>query len=442
MPSSPHSSAPDGHGDHLRDLIDYLDASPSPFHAVAAAVARLEAAGFAEVLPQARWEETAGGAYVRNGGTLVAWYTPVDGPRRPDAGFAVVGAHTDSPNLRIKPGADVTDGDVARVGVEVYGGVLRNSWLDRDLGLSGRVSVRGPEGVTSRLVHVHEPVARIPQLAIHLDREVNDKGLRLDPQQHLSPTWSLSSPEQGAFGRFLAGRLDVDAGDILAWELMFHDVTPATVVGADGAMLASGRIDNLVSCHAAVRGLTDVVGEAPRTAAPYPLIVLFDHEEVGSTSATGAAGPVLATTLERIVDSLGGDRTDLHVALARSAILSADGAHATHPNHPGRHDPDHRISLDGGPVLKVNANVRYATDADGAARFVTCCERAGVPHQTFVNRSDLACGSTIGPISAAATGVTTVDAGVAQLAMHSARETCGAVDPWRFAAVAAAWLRG
>ncbi|MEQ8718240.1 MAG: M18 family aminopeptidase [Acidimicrobiales bacterium] len=429
------------HSEHLEDLIEYLDSSPSPFHAVANAAERLAAAGFVDVAADERWGPATTGAMLRIGGTLVAWHTGATAGGDAGRGFRIVGAHTDSPNLRVKPRPD-TAGPLTRIGVEVYGGVLRNSWLDRDLGLSGRVSVRGPAGVTTHLVHVDDPVARIPQLAIHLNREINDTGLKVDPQAHLPPIWSLGPPRPGGLARYLGDHLGVPAADVVTWELMFHDLTPARVVGADQAMFASGRIDNLVSCHAAVTALVDRTAVGVDAADPIPLVVLFDHEEVGSTSATGAAGPALTSTLERVVASLGGDRTDLHIATARSATLSADGAHATHPNHPGRHDPDHQIALDGGPVLKVNASVRYATDAPGAAAFIECCGRSGVPHQVFVSRSDLACGSTIGPISAAATGITTVDAGVAQLAMHSARETCGAVDPGRFRTVLAEWLSG
>jgi aspartyl aminopeptidase len=429
------------HSEHLDDLIAYLDLSPSPYHAVANAAERLSAAGFVEVAADQRWGPAPDGAMLRVGGTLLAWHTGATGGGEPARGFRIVGAHTDSPNLRVKPRPD-TAGPLTRIGVEIYGGVLRNSWLDRDLGISGRVSVRGADGVTTHLVNIDDPVARIPQLAIHLNREINDTGLKVDAQAHLPPIWSLDPSHPGGLARYVADHLGVAAGDVVSWELMFHDLTPARVVGADGAMFASGRIDNLVSCHAAVSAIVDRAALGVDATDPIPLVVLFDHEEIGSTSATGAAGPALTTTLERIVAALGGDRTDFHVATARSMALSADGAHATHPNHPARHDPDHLITLDGGPVLKVNASVRYATDAPGAAVFIDSCDRAGVPHQLFVSRSDLACGSTIGPISAAATGITTVDAGVAQLAMHSARETCGSVDPGRFRSVLAEWFSG
>ncbi len=420
---------------HLADLLAYLDASPSPYHAVAAAAERLSTAGFVELDERDEWPTGPGRYLVRRGGSLVAWARV---EQAPSAGLRLVGAHTDSPNLRIKPQPDTATAGYRQLGVEVYGGVLLNSWLDRDLGLSGRVSVRTDAGPVTRLVRVDRPLLRIPQLAIHLNRDVNDKGLVLNRQTHLAPIWGLGAAEPGGFARFLAGELGIGDSDVLAWDVMTHDLTPARLAASD-ELLVSGRIDNLVSCHAAVSALLDVAdGSTPRV----PLVCLFDHEEVGSVSAEGAASSLLPTIVERLVAQAGGDRSDLHRGLADSMCVSADGAHATHPNYAERHEPDHRIELNAGPVVKLNSDERYATSSPSHAAFVLACEQAGVPVQRFVNRSDLACGSTIGPVTAARLGIATVDAGVAQLAMHSARETAGADDPARFAAALSRFLAG
>jgi aspartyl aminopeptidase len=421
-----------------RDLLELVDASPTPYHAVANLRAGLEAAGFTALDPAAAWSGPGGRELVAVGGTLVAWAVP-DGAS-PATPFRIVGAHTDSPNLRLKPRPDTGGSGFRQLGVEVYGGVLLNSWLDRDLGIAGRVAVRGPAGPDLRLLHVGEPVARIPQLAIHLDRDVNERGLALDRQLHLAPVWGTGTPEVGGFGRWVAERLGVDVDDVLGWDLMFHDLVPGSFLGADRSMLSAPRLDNLLSCHAAVRALVDAVERPAGGDAPIPVVVLFDHEEIGSTSAVGATSTLLRTVLERLVGRRGGDAEDLARALAGSLVVSADNAHATHPNYPERHEPAHPVRCNGGPVVKRNAQVRYATDAGTEAQVVLAAERAGVPLQQFVVRSNLPCGSTIGPLTAAALGVPTVDVGIAQLAMHSARELAGAHDPARLAALLAELL--
>ncbi len=424
----------------------FIDASPSPFHAVAQAAAVLEEAGLRRLDPARPWSDTAvpgpaaGAGYVVRDGALVAWRVHGSAASDPAAPFHLVGAHTDSPNLRVKPVPDTGRAGWQQLGVEVYGGVLLNSWLDRDLGLSGRVAVRTPSGDRPelRLMRVDEPLARVPQLAIHLDRNAND-GLKLDRQQHLAPVWALGDAEPDRFRRFLADRLDVGPEVVVAWDLMFHDLTPSRLLGADHDLLAAPRIDNLASCHAAVEALARP-GEPD--AHHVAVISLFDHEEVGSVSASGAAGTLLAQVLERIVLARDGRREDLLRALADSLCISADGAHATHPSHAERHEPNHHIRVNAGPVLKVNANQRYATDAGTAGRFLALCDAAGVPAQTFVSRTDLPCGSTIGPSTAAQLGMRTVDAGIPMLSMHSARELCGTADPPMFARVLARFLGG
>ena len=296
-----------------------------------------------------------------------------------------------------------------------------NSWLDRDLGLSGRVVTTGGE---TALVEIDRPLARVAQLAIHLDRDVNDRGLVLDKQQHLTPIWGLGRVTDGDFVEWLAAETGLDAGDIAGWDLMFHDITPPARLGRDEELVASGRLDNLVSCWAGVEALlrSDPVDGVA-------VVALFDHEEVGSDSTTGAGGPLLETVIDRLVRARGGDGDDRHRALAASVCVSADMAHAVHPNYIERHEPAHRPVPNGGPVLKINVNQRYATNAVTAQRFTSACERAGVPWQVFVSRNNMPCGSTIGPITATRLGIDTVDVGCAQLSMHSARELCGADDP-------------
>ncbi|MEY2959919.1 MAG: hypothetical protein RLZZ01_2487, partial [Actinomycetota bacterium] len=271
------------------------------------------------------------------------------------------------------------------------------------------------------IVHVDRPIARVPQLAIHLDRGVND-GLKLDPQQHLQPVWGVGSARDGDFVDWLTVETGVETPAF--WDLCLYDVQPAALIGADRSLLASGRLDNLVSCWAATGALVDA--DPTDTIA---MIVLNDHEEVGSNSTTGAAGPFLEHVLERHVAARGGTRDDLLRALAASSCVSADNAHAVHPNYPDRHDPGHRPLVNAGPAIKVNSNQRYATSSTTAAAFRAACEAAGVPHQVFVSRNNMPCGSTIGPITSTRLGIATVDIGVPQLSMHSARELCGADDP-------------
>jgi len=417
-------------------LCAYVDASPSPFHACAQAANRLEAAGFTRLQETDRWPETPGRYYLLRGGSLVAWSSEhAQGPATP---FRVVGAHTDSPNLRVKPQPDVSRAGWQMLGVEIYGGPLLNSWLDRDLGLSGRVALRRADGgVEHRLVHVDEPVLRVPQLAIHLDREVND-GLKLNPQQHLTPLWGAGTTP-GDFRAFVGKACDTDADAVLGWELMTHDLTPSRRIGRDRDLIAAPRLDNLATSFAGVQALVAAVEQTP--ARPWvPAVVLFDHEEVGSMSERGAFSTLLPAVLERVVRAAGGDRDDYLRAIAGSVIASGDMGHATHPNYPDRHDPEHQVRVNAGPVLKTNAKLRYATDALGTAAFVSACEQAGVPLQHFVSRSDLPCGSTVGPMTAALTGATTVDFGAPTLSMHSAREMCGALDPAMYAGALAAFL--
>lgn len=404
----------------LDDLISFLAASPSPWHVVSTAADRLIAAGFEPCELGAPWGVVADRGFVVRGAALVAWSRGGSaGERSP---LRLVGAHTDSPGLRIKPRPDTGGVGWKQLGVEVYGGALINSWLDRDLGIAGRVELADRSTVD---VCIDEAVCRVPQLAIHLDRDVNERGLILDKQQHLTPVWGTGTPRHDEFSEWLAAKMGVSTGDIATWELCLFDRTPPAVLGGDESLLAAGRLDNQLSCWAAVDAIVDG-GTADQSTS---VIALFDHEEVGSESITGAAGPLLEHVLERLALVAGASRSDFLTQLATSTCVSADNAHAVHPNYRERHDPDHQPIVNKGPAIKLNSNQRYATSAATAAMLRRVFDEAGVPSQVFVSRNNMPCGSTIGPITATRLGIETVDVGVPQLSMHSARELCGVEDP-------------
>lgn len=418
---------------HTDDLMAFLAASPTPYHAVANAAERLEKAGFRQVAETEEWDGSHGGKYVLRGGAIIAWHVPQNAA--PHTPFRIVGAHTDSPNLRVKPSPDSGSHGWAQIAVEIYGGVLLNSWLDRDLGIAGRLTLR--DGST-RLVDVDRPLLRVPQLAIHLDRQVNE-GMTLDRQKHMQPVWGLGGAEDGALIAFLAEEAGLDGDAVVGWDLMTRDVQPPAYLGRDGELLAAARLDNLLSVHAGTAALAAVAG----AELPYiPVLAAFDHEENGSQADTGAESPLLGNVLERSVFARGGSYEDKARALAGSVCLSSDTGHAVHPNYAERHDPGHHPLPNGGPILKVNVNQRYATDGAGRGIFAAACERAGVPWQTFVSNNAMPCGTTIGPITAARHGITTVDIGVAILSMHSVRELCGVRDPLWLTLALQAFLAG
>ncbi|WP_137872927.1 M18 family aminopeptidase [Rhodococcus sp. Q] len=413
-------------------LCSFVDASPSPFHVCATVAGELTAAGFVELREADGWPSAAGRYFLVRGGSLVAWST--EGFGHEAAPFRIVGGHTDSPNLRVKQHPDLESAGWQMVGLEPYGGAWLNSWLDRDLGISGRISVRDGNRLREHLVRVDRPILRVPQLAIHLSEE--RKGVSLDPQRHVNAIWGVGTSPR-SFLSFIAGEAGVDADAVLGWELMTHDLAPSAVVGLNAELVSAPRLDNQGTCYAgtqALLGAVDNPGEA------IPVLALFDHEEVGSMSDRGAFSDLLNSVLERVVLGRGGGREDYLRAMAGSVCASGDMAHATHPNYPDRHEPAHRITVNGGPVLKVNQNLRYATDAAGTGEFALACDRAGVPLQRYVHRADLPCGSTIGPITASRTGLSTVDVGAPQLAMHSARELMGAADVTSYAEALAAFL--
>ncbi|MFC8914232.1 M18 family aminopeptidase [Streptomyces sp. WAC05374] len=428
------SSPPRFDRGHTDDLMTFLADSPTPYHAVANAGERLEKAGFQRLDETAAWDGTSGGKYVVRGGAIIAWYVPEGAA--PHTPFRIIGAHTDSPNLRVKPQPDMGAHGWRQVAVETYGGTLLNTWLDRDLGLSGRLTLR--DG-SHRLVSVDRPLLRVPQLAIHLDRQANE-GLKLDRQRHMQPIWGLGDDvREGDLIRFVAEESDVAAAEVAGWDLMVHALEAPAYLGRDRDLMAGPRMDNLLSVHAGVAALAAV--SAAGGLEFIPVLAAFDHEENGSESDTGAQGPLLGGVLERSVFARGGGYEDRARAFAGTVCLSSDTGHAVHPNYAERHDPTHHPRVNGGPILKVNVNQRYATDGSGRAVFAAACEKAGVPWQTFVSNNDMPCGTTIGPITAARHGIRTVDIGVAILSMHSARELCGADDPFLLANALVAFLK-
>ncbi|MDP3538914.1 MAG: M18 family aminopeptidase [Azonexus sp.] len=409
-----------------QDLLDFIDASPSPWHAVQTCETRLQAAGFCRLAEVDRWSLTAGGHYyvVRGGSSIIAFI--VGTQPAAETGVRLIGAHTDSPGLRIKPKPAEDASGMVRLGVEVYGGPILATFADRDLSLAGRVNVRTPGGFESRLVRFNEPLLRLPNLAIHMNREVNENGLKFNKQTELPLLLGISQDDAKADGRFrqpIAEALGVEASDLLTWELNAYDTQKGTFWGVDREFVANGQLDNLASCHAALSAL--LASENPATTS---LCAFFDHEEVGSESASGAGGSFVSDIINRLAASAGLDAEDQRRMLANSFFISADMAHAWHPNFPAAYEPCHRVLVNAGPVIKSNTNQRYSTSADTAARFMALCEKAGVPCQQYAHRTDLGCGSTIGPIVASRLGIASVDVGSPMWAMHSVRESAGVLD--------------
>ncbi|MBD8585164.1 M18 family aminopeptidase [Frigoribacterium sp. CFBP 13729] len=416
---------------HLDDFASFIQASPSSFHAAAEAARRLDAAGFTALDETAEWPTGPGRRYVVRDGAVIAWVEP--GGASSTTPFRVVGAHTDSPGFKLKPKPTTGTRGWVQAGVEVYGGPLFNSWLDRDLEFAGRLVTRSGETPLVRT----GPLLRIPQLAVHLDRGVNAEGLKLDPQRHLAPVVGAGPLDQADVLGHLAGLAGLSGSDVVGYDVVVADTAAPAVLGLSGELFAAGRMDNLSSTHA---GLAALIATADAELDHVAVFAAFDHEEVGSATPSGAAGPFLEDVLARVSAGLGADATDHRRALAASWCLSADAGHAVHPNYPERHDPANLPVVNGGPLLKINANQRYATDGLGAAEWVRACEQAGVPFQEFVSSNSVPCGSTIGPITATRLGIRTIDVGVPLLGMHSARELCGVDDPASLSAAAAAFL--
>jgi aspartyl aminopeptidase len=418
---------------YLSDFAEFIRESPSSYHAAAAVAARLESAGFERLDERDEWPTGPGRRVVVRDGAVIAWVQPESAT--PATPFRILGAHTDSPSFKLKPNPTSEAAGLLRAGVEVYGGPLLNSWLDRELEVAGRVVTR--DG-TEHLVR-SGPMLRIPQLAIHLDRGVND-GLKLDKQLHTQPIWGAAADAPGAE---LLARGFADSGvsvdDIAGWDLLLADTQQPARFGLDDAFFAAGRMDNLSSVYAGLVALLAAPAASPE-AAHVSVLAAFDHEELGSESRSGASGPFLEDVLARVSAGLGADPTDRRRAFADSWLLSSDAGHAVHPNYPEKHDPANRPRLGGGPLLKLNANQRYASDAVGAALWTRVCERAGVPTQPFVSNNAIPCGSTIGPLSATRLGIRTVDVGTPLLSMHSARELAHVDDLVALAAAVTAFF--
>lgn len=414
-----------------RDLLAYIDASPSPFHAVVETARRLEQAGYRRLEEGDPWElEPGSRVYIVRGGASLAAFELGAGPPE-TAGFRLIGAHTDSPTLRIKPQPEVVREGHRQLGVEVYGGALYSTWMDRDLSVAGRVFVANADksSCDAHLVRLPDSLLRIPNLAIHLNRGVND-GLNLNAQQHLVPLLGLGDKGSFSFPELLVTALkgagaEASAAQILAWDLSLFACEPSHFGGMAGEFLFAPRIDNLAGCHAALSSLLASTGSHAATRG----ILLFDHEEVGSQSARGAGSFFVRSLLTRILE-LSGPATESRFARAvsRSYLVSSDMAHGVHPNYTDRHEPGHRPLLGQGPVIKMNSNQAYGTDGETWALFERLAQKAEVPTQRFVVRSDLGCGSTIGPITAARLGIRTVDVGSPMLSMHSAREMAATAD--------------
>lgn len=410
------------------ELIDFIYDSPTAFHAVDNVAAQLRGSGFTELNEAERWDLTPGGKYflTKNNSALAAFV--VGDSDVENHGFRIVGAHTDSPGFRVKPAPEMeTESSYVRLNTEVYGGPIRSTWMDRPLAVAGRVMLKTADILNPRttLVNINRPILIIPNLAIHMNREVN-KGVELNPQKDTLPLLAHinQSLEKGNYLlNTVAAELRVEAAEILDYDLFLYEYEKGCIVGLNNEFISSGRLDDLAMVHAGINALVDSKGSAATN-----VMVAFDNEEVGSRTKQGGDSQFLANVLERIVIASGGGRECFLRALAKSFMISADSAHAVHPNVGDKHDPVVRPVLNGGPVIKLAASQSYTTDSDSGAVFAQLCKAAEVPVQMFVNRSDLVGGSTIGPISSTHLDIRSVDIGAPLLAMHSIRELCGVKD--------------
>ena len=413
----------------VQNLLDFIDASPSPWHAVKSIETRLAAFQFVKLDESAKWDVQPGGRYyvIRDDSSIII-FVPGQKPL-PETGFKIIGAHTDSPGLRIKPNAASGIDGLLRLGVEVYGGPILATFTDRDLSLAGRVSYKDDQNnLVSQLVKFDRPLLRLPNLAIHMNRLVNEEGLKLHKQNELPlilSAWAEGLLPHAYFAELLQQQSGCDAGRILSWDLAVYDTQKGVFWGGNSEFYADSQLDNLASCHTALQALLDETALASDNTL---VCAFFDHEEIGSASNKGADGSFLSDVLQRIALAAEDNREDFSRALAQSFMISADMAHAYQPNFPLAYDPDHKVTMNKGPVIKVNANHRYSTESVSQAMFVDWCEQAGVPYQTYSHRSDLGCGSTIGPITSARLGIRSVDVGSPLWAMHSIRESAGVLD--------------
>ena len=415
---------------HAQNLLDFIDNSPSPWHAVASIETAIQAFQFVRLDEAAPWQLQAGGRYyvVRDDSSIVLF---VLGNKVPaESGFKIVGAHTDSPGFRIRPNGAIAGNHMVRLGVEIYGGPILATFTDRDLSLAGRVSFVDGQGCLSyRRIRFNRPLLRLPNLAIHMNRGVNEDGLKLHKQNELPLLLNQLDGEQlpqSYFLKLLEQESGIGSEQILSWDLAVYDTQKGVFWGAEQEFYANSQIDNLASCHAGMQALLDetVLNNAESTL----VCAFFDHEEIGSESHIGAAGSFLTDVLQRISLVTSSQREDAARALAHSFLISADMAHAYHPNFPSAYDTDHKVFVNQGPVIKSNANRRYSSESISIAHFIRWCKEADVPFQRYSHRSDLPCGSTIGPIASAKLGIRSVDVGCPMWAMHSIRESAGVKD--------------
>lgn len=398
-----------------KQLCQFISDSPTPFHASQSLASLFSAAGFEELNERERWSLEPEGRYFvrRNDSSCIAFTHPA----RADQGIKMVGAHTDSPCLRIKPNPDLKSNGYWQLGIEVYGGALLHPWFDRDLSIAGRVSGTLKSGEPfNELIDFKQAIASIPSLAIHLDRTANDTS-SINPQKHLPLVLGQCSDE-ASFKTLLLQQCRADAQLVLDYELSCYDTQSPAIVGLNQEFIASARLDNLLSTYIGAQALIDAQTEH------CAMFIATDHEEVGSASTSGAQGPFLKSVLERLSE----DAQALSQLIHKSQLMSCDNAHALHPNYADKHDQNHGPKINHGPVIKINNNQRYATSSVSSARFQRLCQQSEVPFQQFVVRSDMSCGSTIGPIIATVLGIETIDIGAPQWAMHSVRETAGCLD--------------
>ncbi len=410
------------HNTPSQGLLDFLKRSPSPFHATQSMAEALQAAGYQALDERETWQLQPQGRYyvTRNDSSIIAIKLGQHDPVQ--HGIRMVGAHTDSPCLKVKPQPELARHGYWQLGVEVYGGVLLSPWFDRDLSLAGRVTFKHNEQLQSRLIDFKHAIASIPSLAIHLNREANS-GWAINAQTELPPVLAqLQGETKQDFRALLADQLQrehaISDACVLDYELCFYDSQPAALIGLNQDFIASARLDNLLSCYSGLQALLNSDDQHSQ------ILVCTDHEEVGSNSACGADGPFLEQVLLRVLNS----EEDFVRCIQHSLLISADNAHGIHPNYADKHDANHGPLLNHGPVIKVNANQRYATTSETSSFFKLLCQQADIPVQSFVTRSDLGCGSTIGPITASQLGVQTIDIGVPTFAMHSIRELAGSKD--------------
>lgn len=405
------------------ELMAFIDSNPTPYHVVETSKKMLEKAGFTELDRTANWKLKKSSAYyiIYSDTSLIAFKTPAN---LKNSAIAIIGAHTDSPNLRVKQGAEKSSNGYLQTPVEVYGGVLINSWVDRDLAIAGRVHFSKNNSIHKQLFFINRPIARVSQLSIHLNRDVNDKGLSLNSETEIVPDFGLSNDEENKdfLKKLLAKELKCKVEDIITYEVSFANCQKSCYGGFNEDFIHAPRIDNQAMCHAGLKAITE-----SESANNFNFLALFDHEEVGSTSAIGADSNLLKNLIERIVASFYSDSESLHQINARSFLISADMAHAVHSNFASKHGGN-RPELNKGVVFKFNSNQRYASNGVSVAKISALCKKNNIPFQIFYNRSDLPCGSTIGPISSSSLTFNAIDLGSPMLSMHSSRETCGSED--------------